>query len=165
MPLESLSEGGEAPAARPLTSQNVKKGDRVQIKGGNIKGKVTDVTQRTVRVEFDNGTKQSFEKRSIDKKLEREGASKPESKPGKFRKGDKIRNKNTGKLDTVVCAPGEPEYDNALYSSPEIGIVTQRNRWDFAEDWEKVGEEVNETQETQGNGHIVTGKQIGRAHV
>ena len=68
------------PAKKPLRSYNVKPGDRVQTKDGALKGEVKDVTQRSVKVEFDNGVKQNFEKRNIHNQLEREGAGEQEKK-------------------------------------------------------------------------------------
>ena len=66
--------------AKPVKPWSVKPGDRVQTKDAALKGKVEEVTQRSVKVKFDNGVKQTFEKRRIDSALDQENGNQPENK-------------------------------------------------------------------------------------
>lgn len=72
---------GEAPVpeARPIKPWTAKPGKRVQTKDGAMKGEIKEVTQRSVKVDFDNGVKQSFEKRRISTALDEE-QTQPEQK-------------------------------------------------------------------------------------
>lgn len=56
----------------------------------------------------------------------------------KFKVGDKVRNKETGDIDTVELLPGMPEYDQHSYGCAAEGFVLESNRWKFQDEWELV---------------------------
>ena len=77
-----------------LKPWNAKKGKRVEEKDGTKHGEITEVTQRTVRVKWDNGSRSTVPKRETEKQLSPEGAQpeQPKEQPsGKFEVGDKVR--------------------------------------------------------------------------
>lgn len=58
--------------ARPVRPWRVKPGDRVQTKSGDRKGEVSEVTQRTVRVKFDDGKTEAYPKQKVSQHLDYE---------------------------------------------------------------------------------------------
>lgn len=103
VPLEQITKGGEPAGtpkqgeqpvpARPLYPHRAKPGQRVQTKDGALKGEVKEVTQRTVKVEFDNGVKQSFPKRDVHRQLDQEmkgdNQPQPEQRPEQRKEQEK----------------------------------------------------------------------------
>jgi cobaltochelatase CobS len=71
--------------AKALMPWDARRGKRVQTKDGAMKGEITEVTQRSVKVKFDNGINQNFEKRRVGSQLDHEGGTprpqQPEQKP------------------------------------------------------------------------------------
>lgn len=55
-----------------------------------------------------------------------------------YKKGDKVRNKKTGEIDTVVSVPGMREYDKCDFFSADEGFVLESRLWERQEDWEPV---------------------------
>lgn len=80
-------EGGQPqPKAKPFYGHRAKAGDRVQHKAApHLKGEVTEVTQRTIKVKWDTGNGANFPKRTASQRLQHEQAGaeqpKPEQKP------------------------------------------------------------------------------------
>jgi hypothetical protein len=61
----------------------------------------------------------------------------------KLRKGDKVicihpSNEYRGTTDTVICVPGNKEYDENKFGYAKDGIVLKNNSWCWRKDWEKV---------------------------
>ena len=42
-----------------------------------------------------------------------------------LKKGDRVKSKLTGRLDTIVLISGMKEYDNSLYVSKKSGFVLE----------------------------------------
>lgn len=73
--------------ATPVKPWNVKPGDRVQTKSGKNHGEVTEVTQRSVKVKFDNGDKKSYNKREVGHSLDKEQKGEKQE----FKEGDRVK--------------------------------------------------------------------------
>jgi MoxR-like ATPase/preprotein translocase subunit YajC len=67
---EPTPQGEKMPDATPVSRYKVKKGDRVQNKAGSAKGTVSEVTQRSVKVKFDNGNRNTFPKSELHNLLD-----------------------------------------------------------------------------------------------
>ena len=77
-------EGGDAkpqPKMPPVFPKRVKKGDRVKNKLSGLRGEVTDVTQRSVRVNYDNGNQVTYPKKDVGKHLEQDKGEQPDKQP------------------------------------------------------------------------------------
>ena len=64
-----------------------------------------------------------------------------ESSTNKFRAGDKVRNKETGRKDVVESVLGTEEYNSRNYMfEAEKGMCLKDEGWDYQDDWEKIEE-------------------------
>lgn len=95
-----------------LKPWNAKKGKRVEEKEGTKHGEITEVTQRTVRVKWDNGSRSTVPKRETEKQLSPEGAQ-PEQPKHRFKKGDRVLirkdSQYSGQSDAVGTVKGMNE--------------------------------------------------------
>jgi len=55
-----------------------------------------------------------------------------------FKPGDKVRERETGKVDEVVGVPGVEVYDNNHYLSAGEGFTTKKNGWNYRKNWERI---------------------------
>lgn len=88
----AVKEGQPEPAAKPVRSWSVKPGDRVQSKGNEKQGVVTEVTQRSVKGKWDGGVPGvhfQYPKRQVGEYLDREQGEKP--KDSDIKVGDKVK--------------------------------------------------------------------------
>lgn len=102
----------------PVKPWRVSKGMRVQTKDGAMKGEVKDVTQRSVKVDFDNGVQQTFPKSKVDQKLdyEAEGTpdqpAKPEDKKAEAKKPEaKTQEPESPEQTEKIASTGDGLYD------------------------------------------------------
>ncbi len=60
----------------------------------------------------------------------------------KFKAGDEVKHKTTGKVEIVESVPGMYEYDKLPFASAEQGFTT-KSGWRFRKDWKKVKKSNN----------------------
>ena len=83
VPTPQPEGGGDKPQpkGKPVQSSKVRKGDRVKNKLSGLRGEVTDVTQRSVRVNYDNGNQVTYPKKDVGKHLEQDKGEQPDKQP------------------------------------------------------------------------------------
>lgn len=136
---EKYEEGKEAPMPpeekqpNPVFPWSVKKGDRVQTKTGKDKGTVTEVTQRTVKVAFDDGGNDKYNKKEVASYLE-------QAQDEEIKVGDKVKllrrsggAPKVGEIGTVKRVMG---------SSLTVDFPSQKGYSTSTDKVEKVGDEM-----------------------
>ena len=79
VPKEQVTASGQTPQPEGASTM-IKKGDRVVSKDTGAKGEVTDVTQRTVRVQYANGQRNAYNRKTVFKHVRKDNSA-PESQP------------------------------------------------------------------------------------
>ena len=54
----------------------------------------------------------------------------------KFKVGDEVKNKNSGKIGIIKSLPGMPEYDKNNFSSADKGFVLEGGVWEYQKDYQ-----------------------------
>ena len=55
-----------------------------------------------------------------------------------MRVGQKVKNIETGEIDTVVSFPGMEEYDRVPFINAEKGFVLEKHMWCLQENWKTI---------------------------
>ena len=149
-----ISRVSQADNKQPANKYTIKTGDRVSLKSGS-KGTVTDVTQRTVRVELDNGQGYKFAKSDVRDRLNRE-FDQPKEQP-KDEKDEQPKEEQADKPKQSQEPKGstEPKQDTAKTGDALYGLLELKkhleNKIDSSVDGElkELKEQVKQNQKLE----------------
>ena len=85
----------------------------------------------------------------FDKIEEKEAVKEDKSQSTtKFKRGDRVRNKESGEENVVLLVPGMSKYDSKGFAVAEEGMVLKNGTWVYQDEWEKIKKEVQLTDDS-----------------